>query len=221
MLIVEDEESLATRLEQKMRERGFAVDVADNGIDGAYIGIEYPIDFALIDIGLPQKDGISVIKEIRDADKHYPIIILTARGSWEEKVAGLDAGADDYLTKPFHMEELVARMNALIRRVGGSSENTLESGNIVLNPATQEVTVDGNPITLTAYEYRLLQYMMLNRGKVLSKMALMDHIYDEDSERDSNVIEVFVVRLRRKLDPNGDQNPIETLRGRGYRLIDR
>jgi len=178
---------------------------------------EYPVDIAIIDLGLPGQDGISVIRQLRKAQRDYPVLILTARSRWQDKVEGLEAGADDYLTKPFQMEELLARVRALIRRSGRWTQSELSSGPFLLDTTQQIVTLDGEKISLTAYEYRLLEYLVLHAGEILSKTTLTEHIYAEDDERDSNVIEVFIRRLRKKLDPSGDLQPIETLRGRGYR----
>jgi len=218
VLIVEDEEELRLQLYQRLTETGYAVDVAENGEEGLYIGKEYPIDVAIIDIGLPRLSGIEVIRNLREADKEFPILILTARGRWQDKVEGLEAGADDYLVKPFHMEELEARIKALLRRAAGLSQPTVSYGPITLNTTTQEVMLDGKLLELTAYEFKVIEYLMLNAGQVISKTELTEHIYAQDYDRDSNVIEVFVGRLRRKLDPDNRLKPIETLRGRGYRF---
>ena len=218
VLVVEDEAGIREQLAARLREEGFAVDTAADGEEGLYYGREYPVDLAIVDIGLPKLNGINLIQQLRAEQKSYPILILTARSRWHEKVEGLEAGADDYLVKPFHVEELLARVRALLRRAAGSAQSAIECGPVTLNTSTQEVSVDGSPLTLTAYEYRLLQYLMLNPGKVVSKAELTDHIYEEDSDRDSNVIEVFIGRLRKKLDPDNVTKPIETLRGRGYRF---
>jgi two-component system response regulator PhoP len=219
ILIVEDESRLREQLVSKFRQNGYALDSADNGEDGLYYGLEYPIDLAIIDLGLPKMSGIEIIEKIRGAGKTYPILILTARSRWQEKVEGLEAGADDYLAKPFHFEELLARVSALIRRSAGHAAPTLENGAIKLDTRTQDVFVNDDRLDLTAFEYRLLHYLMMNAGKVVSKMELTEHLYEEDSDRDSNVIEVFVGRLRKKIDPANNLHPIETLRGRGYRFI--
>ncbi len=218
ILIVEDELNLRQQLAEKFRQNGYALDWANNGEDGYYYGMEYPIDLAIIDIGLPGMSGLEVILKLREAGRTFPIIILTARSRWQEKVQGLEAGADDYLAKPFHFEELQARVSALIRRSAGHAAPTLENGEIKLDTRSQDVFVSGQCLALTAFEYRLLYYLMMNAGKVVSKMELTEHLYEEDADRDSNVIEVFVGRLRKKLDPAGELNPIETLRGRGYRF---
>ena len=219
ILIVEDESNLREQLAIKFRENGYAIDESKDGEDGLYYGMEYPIDLAVIDLGLPNMSGIELIEKLRNQGKTYPIIILTARSRWQEKVEGLEAGADDYLTKPFHFEELQARVSALIRRSAGHASPTIENGNIKLDTRTQDVFVNEDRLDLTAFEYKLLHYLMINTGKVISKMELTEHLYDEDTDRDSNVIEVFVGRLRKKLDPDNSLNPIETLRGRGYRFI--
>jgi len=218
VLIVEDDLALQEQLRNLLTKKGYAVDVASNGEEAIYFATEYPIDVAVVDLGLPDMSGLDVIKKLRAKQIKFPIIILTARSRWEEKVEGLEAGADDYLVKPFHNEELLARLNALIRRSAGLASATLVCGAIQLDTNAQQVIVDEQPIELTAYEYKMLEYMMLHSGRVISKSEITDHIYDQDFDRDSNVIEVFVGRLRKKLDPSGISKPIETLRGRGYRF---
>ncbi|NOQ94482.1 MAG: response regulator [Methylophaga sp.] len=218
ILLIEDEVHLREQITQQLRQQNLTVDAAEDGEEGLYQGSEYPYDVAIIDLGLPKLSGIDVIQQLRSKGKEFPILILTARGRWQDKVEGLEAGADDYLVKPFHFEELSARINALARRASGWSSSTLHCGPITLNPTAQEVKCDNQTVDLTAYEYRLLHYLMLHAGEVLSKTDLTDHIYEQDHDRDSNVIEVFIKRLRNKLDPNKTLNPIETLRGRGYRL---
>lgn len=218
ILVVEDEDSLLTQLKTRLKQEGYAVDGAANGEDGLYLATEYSFDAAIVDLGLPRLSGIETIRRTRAAGKTFPILILTARGRWQEKVDGLEAGADDYLVKPFHMEELLARLRALVRRAAGWAQAVLECGPVTLNTTTHEVTVGGAAVELTTYEYKVLEYLMLHSGQVVSKADLTEHIYEQDFDRDSNVIEVFVGRLRRKLDPAGEINPIETLRGRGYRL---
>ena len=219
LLIVEDEPNLRTQLEAKFRQAGYAVDSSGDGEEGLYYAAEYPIDLAIIDLGLPKMTGIELIRNLRKAGKDVPVLILTARNKWQDKVEGLEAGADDYLAKPFHFEELAARVKALIRRAAGQADPLITVGEVSLNTTTQDVKYGARLLDLTAYEYRLLHYLMLNAGKVISKMELTEHLYDEDSDRDSNVIEVFIRRLRKKLDPDGTLEPIETLRGRGYRYI--
>jgi len=218
ILVVEDEAALQQQLVSALEQLGWAVDRADSGRDGLYMGNEYPIDLAILDLGLPDIDGLEIMRAWRAEGRTFPVLILTARGRWNEKVTGLEAGADDYLVKPFHIEEVLARVRALIRRAGGWANAVLKAGNIRLDTVSQQVTVDAEAVTLTAFEYRLLEYLMLHAGEVISKTTLADHIYAEDSDRDSNVLEVLIGRLRRKLDPDGVYQPIETLRGRGYRF---
>lgn len=218
ILVVEDEVVLCDQIKKFLTGKGFAVDTANNGSDGYYLGKEYPIDAAIVDIGLPDFSGIELIQRLRKDDVSIPILILTARSRWQEKVEGLEAGADDYLVKPFHYEELLARLNALIRRSGGKAHPVLTHANIELDTAAQEVRVSGERLELTAFEYKVLEYLMFRKGEVVSKSVLTEHIYEEDFDRDSNVIEVFIGRLRKKLDPDGTTKPIETLRGRGYRI---
>ncbi len=218
ILVIEDEVHLREQLTQQLQKQNLTVDAASDGEEGLYFGLEYSYDVAIIDLGLPKLSGIEVIQQLRGAGKEFPVLILTARGRWQDKVEGLEAGADDYLAKPFHFEELSARIHALARRASGWANSTLSCGQITLNPSSQEVMLDKNKVDLTAYEYRLLHYMMLHAGEIISKTELVDHIYEQDHDRDSNVIEVFIKRLRSKLDPDKTLNVIETLRGRGYRL---
>jgi two-component system response regulator PhoP len=219
VLVVEDEPQLNQQLVTRFREEGYVVDAASDGEEGLYYGKEYPIDVGVIDLGLPKLSGIEVIRKLRSEGKTFPILILTARDRWQDKVEGLDAGGDDYLVKPFQMEELLARIKALLRRSAGWTQSQLSFPPLVLDTSSQQVTVEGNSIELTAYEYRVLEYLVLRAGQVISKTELTEHIYDQDFDRDSNVIEVFVGRLRRKLDPKNQWKIIETLRGRGYRFI--
>jgi len=218
VLIVEDDPKLNDQLQLFLKESGYSVDFALDGRDGLFMASEYPYDLAIIDLGLPVIDGVTLIKKVREKEIKYPILILTARDAWQEKVMGLDAGGDDYLTKPFHYEELLARINALLRRSVGLAKPTVECGPIALNTLNQEVHIHGDRLELTAYEYKVLEYLILHKGKVISKTELTEHIYAQDFDRDSNTIEVFVGRLRRKLDPKNEYKPIETLRGRGYRF---
>lgn len=218
ILIIEDEIHLREQLSQQLKKQNLTVDAAADGEEGLYFGMEYAYDVAIIDLGLPKLSGIELIQQLRSANKDFPILILTARGRWQDKVEGLEAGADDYLVKPFHFEELSARINALARRASGWANSILRCGPISLNPSSQEVSNNDENIDLTAYEYKLLHYLMLHAGEVISKTELTDHIYEQDHDRDSNVIEVFIKRLRNKLDPDKRLNIIETLRGRGYRL---
>jgi two-component system response regulator PhoP len=218
LLVVEDESLLRQQLEQGLTKQGYVVDAAEDGKAGLYYATEYEYDAAIVDLGLPEIDGISLIKEIRAEDKEFPILILTARGDWQDKVAGLDAGADDYVVKPFQMEEILARLNALLRRAAGFAKPKLEFGPLNLDLTAKRLTVDGNAVDLTAYEYKMLEYLMLHPGQVISKTELTEHLYAQDYDRDSNVLEVFVRRLRQKLDPEQTLKPIETVRGQGYRF---
>lgn len=218
LLLVEDEAEIREPLAERLRKQGYTVDVAADGREGLFLGREYAMDLGIIDIGLPQLSGIELIRELRKLDKHFPILILTARGNWQDKVEGLEAGGDDYLVKPFHVEELLARLNALLRRSAGWSQPVISAGPVELDTHAQRVRLDGAPVDLTAYEYKVLEYLMLHAGEVVSKSDLTEHIYEQDWDRDSNTLEVFVRRLRRKLDPSDQHKPIETLRGRGYRF---
>jgi two-component system response regulator PhoP len=218
VLLIEDDKRLADTLAGQLRNAGFAVDVSADGVDGLFLGEEYPIDLAIIDLGLPELPGLEVIRRLRKRGRDFPILVLTARSEWQDKVAGLEAGADDYLTKPFHVEELMARINALMRRAGGHARPEVTLGPFTVDLSGQRVFRGAEEIELTTFEYKVLHYFVMHPGEVVTKSELSEHIYEEDADRDSNVIEVFVGRLRRKLDPDGTLNPIETLRGRGYRL---
>ena len=218
VLLIEDETLLRERLAERLRQEGYAVDATGTGEEGLYLGVEYPIDVAIVDLGLPDIPGTEIISRWRKQDISFPVLILTARGRWEDKVAGLEIGADDYLVKPFQAEELLARLNALVRRAAGWTEAKLRCGPIILDTAAKTASVDGEGVELTAFEYKVLEYLMLHAGRVLSKTELTEHLYEDDSERDSNVLEVIVGRLRRKLDPQKDLNPIDTVRGQGYRF---
>lgn len=215
ILVVEDEPNLRSQLKTRLTESGYVVDVAEDGEEGLYFGNEYEYDAAIVDLGLPKLDGMDLIAQLRAGERDFPVLVLTARGNWQDKVEGLEAGADDYLTKPFQPEELLARLNALLRRAGGYASPVLEQGDLKLDTARKEVRVCDALIELTAYEFRVLEYLMLNPSRVVSKTELTDHLYEQDFDRDSNVIEVFVGRLRKKLDPI---NPIRTVRGQGYRF---
>ena len=218
VLIVEDEDTLREQICERFKDDGFAIDATGDGEEGLYLAREMPVDVAVIDLGLPGLDGMEIIRKVREEGHLYPILILTARDRWQDRVEGLEAGADDYLGKPFHLEELLARVRALLRRVGGWAHPLLEFDGMRIETREQKVTVAGEAVTLTAYEYKVLEYLAIKSGEVISKPALLDHLYEEDTERNTNVLEVFVRRLRRKLDPENKLNPIETLRGRGYRL---
>ncbi len=218
ILVLEDEPLLLSQLRDRLVASGFNVDTAADGEEGLYCALEYPIDLAVIDLGLPKLSGLDVVRGVRAAGKKVPLLILTARDRWQDKVEALQAGADDYVTKPFAFEEVLARIQALLRRSGGWASPQLQCGPVVLDTREQRVTVHGKPVELTTFEYRLLEHMMLRAGEVLSKSELTDRLYEHDAERDSNTIEVFVGRLRKKLDPDESLEPIETLRGRGYRF---
>jgi two-component system response regulator PhoP len=218
ILVVEDEQILRESLKRELAAAGFSVDVAADGEEGLYAGREFPVDLAIIDLGLPKLPGLDLIRTLR-AERHtFPILVLTARDRWQDKVAGLDAGADDYVTKPFQFEEVIARVQALLRRAGGWASPVLSCGPVVLDLRSQTVAVHGEAVDLTTFEYRLLEHMMMRAGDVISKAELTERLYEQDFERDSNTIEVFMGRLRRKLDPDDKLQPIETLRGRGYRF---
>ena len=218
LLVIEDDATLRETLTNKLGDAGFATEQAADGKEGLHYALEYPIDLAIIDIGLPEMSGLDIIREVRKQGKSYPILILTARDRWEDKVDGLDAGADDYVVKPFQFEEVIARVNALVRRSGGWASSIMTAGPISLDLSRQEVKVNDAVIELTSYEYKIIEYLIVRAGQVISKTELTERLYDQDFERDSNVIEVFVGRLRRKLDPDNTIQPIETLRGRGYRF---
>jgi len=220
ILVVEDHDRLGSQLKLTLEQNGYAVDWVTDGENGLFHGREYDYDLAIIDLGLPKLDGVSLIKQLREQEKEFPILILTARGNWQDKVEGLESGADDYLVKPFVNEEMLARLNALLRRSGGMSSPEIHLGPITLNTARKELKKDEDVIDLTSYEYNCLEYLVLNRDKVISKTELTEHLYDQDFDRDSNVIEVFVGRLRKKIDPTGDLKPILTVRGQGYRIND-
>ncbi|MDH3839531.1 MAG: response regulator transcription factor [Chromatiales bacterium] len=217
LLVVEDEQALRSTLAEQFADQGFIVDAAGDGVEGLYFATEYPIDLAIVDLGLPELPGMELIRRMRAAGKTCPVLILTARGQWQEKVEGLQAGADDYVVKPFHFEEVLARVQALLRRSGGWADAVLRSGTVSLDTRSQQVSVGGENVDLTSFEYRMLECLMLSAGKVMSKAELTDRLYNQDFERDSNTIEVFIRRLRKKLDPDNMLQPIETLRGRGYR----
>lgn len=217
--MVEDEAGIRDSLREQLVRAGFTVDTAPDGQEGLFSGTEYPVDVAIVDLGLPKISGLELIRRLREAGKTFPILVLTARDRWQDKVEGLEAGADDYVSKPFHFEEVHARLQALIRRAGGFASPELVCGPIVLDTRRQTVRVDDRPVDLTTYEYRLLEHFMLRSGEVLSRTELSERIYEEELERDSNVIEVYMMRLRRKLDPEDKIKPFETVRGRGYRFV--
>ena len=212
LLVVEDDKDLNRQIVTALENAGYAVDKAFDGEEGLYLGETEPYDAVILDLGLPKVDGVSVLQGWRRAGKLMPVLILTARDRWSDKVAGFDAGADDYVTKPFHVEELLARVRALLRRAAGHATSELVCGPVRLDTRASRVVVDGNPVKLTSHEYRLLAYLMHHQGRVVSRTELVEHLYDQDFDRDSNTIEVFVGRLRKKL----GVDVIETVRGLGY-----
>jgi two-component system response regulator PhoP len=218
LLLVEDEAPLREQLATQLQRNGYAVDSAADGREALYLIQEYDYDLAIIDLGLPMVDGLSVIRKTRELQKRFPILVLTARGRWQDKVEGLEAGGDDYVVKPFQIEEVIARLNALLRRTSGFASPLLEFEQLTIDTAKQKVSVAGTPVELTAFEYKALLYLTHRHGQVISKTELTEHLYDQDFDRDSNVIEVFIGRLRKKLDPEHTLNPITTVRGRGYRF---
>lgn len=218
VLLIEDEPQLREQLIARLRGEGFAVDATGSGTEGVFLGSEYPIDVAIVDLGLPDLPGLEIIHRWREADLSFPVLILTARTRWEDKVAGLEMGADDYLVKPFQTEELIARLRALVRRAAGWTEAKLRCGPVVLDTAAKHATVNNEPIELTAFEYKVLEHLMLHTGRVVSKSELSEHLYEDETDRDSNVLEVIIGRLRKKLDPSRELNPVETIRGQGYRF---
>jgi two-component system, OmpR family, response regulator len=215
LLVVEDDKDLNRQLVSALSDAGYVVDKALDGEEGHFLGDTEPYDAVVLDIGLPKMDGVTILEKWRANNRLMPVLILTARDRWSDKVQGFDAGADDYLTKPFHVEELLARIRALLRRAGGHATNEISVGTVVLDTKSSKVVVDGNPVKLTSHEYRLLAYLMHHKGRVVSRTELVEHMYDQDFDRDSNTIEVFVGRLRKKL----DTDIIQTVRGLGY-LID-
>ena len=218
LLIIEDEQDLLADIKTRLKAENYIVDTSSDGNEGYFFATEYPLDAAIIDIGLPGMTGIEIIQKLREQGHTLPILILTARSRWQEKVEGLEAGADDYLVKPFQMEELIARLKALLRRATGSASTDLSCGCITLKVETQQVVRDDKIIEVTAFEYRLLEYLIRHSTEAISKTRLADYLYPHDDDRDSNVIEVLIGRLRKKLDPDGKLKPIETLRNRGYRF---
>jgi two-component system, OmpR family, response regulator len=214
ILVVEDDPDLNRQLSLALTEAGYVVDKARDGEDGHFLGDTEPYDAVVLDIGLPKRDGLSVLEAWRRAGRKFPVLILTARDRWSDKVQGIDVGADDYLTKPFHMEELLARLRALMRRAAGHVTSELVCGPVRLDTRSSRVSVSGSPIKLTSHEYRLLAYLMHHTGRVVSRSELVEHIYDQDFDRDSNTIEVFIGRLRKKL----GVDVIQTVRGLGYCL---
>lgn len=216
VLILEDDPDLSRQLSRALTDAGYAVDVANDGEEGHFLGDTEPYDAVVLDLGLPKIDGVTVLERWRRDGKDFPVLILTARDRWSEKVAGFDAGADDYLTKPFHTEELLARLRALTRRAAGHTTSTIECGALTVDTRGARVFIDGAPVKVTSHEFRMLSYLAHHQDRVISRSELVEHIYDQDFDRDSNTIEVFVGRLRKKI----GQDRIETVRGLGYRLVD-
>ncbi len=214
VLVVEDDQDLNRQLVTVLSDAGYAVDTALDGEEGYFLGDTEPYDLVVLDLGLPKMDGLSILEQWRRSERNMPVIILTARDRWSDKVAGIDAGADDYLAKPFHMEELLARARAQMRRASGHAKSELVCGAVRLDTNSARVTCDGQPVKLTSHEYRLLSYLMHHNDRVVSRTELVEHLYDQDFDRDSNTIEVFVGRLRKKL----PSDLIETVRGLGYRM---
>ncbi|MBB4121601.1 response regulator transcription factor [Martelella radicis] len=214
ILLIEDDENLNRQLAQMLKESDYVVDCAYDGVEGHFLGETEPYDAVILDIGLPQMDGVTILEKWRAAGRKMPVLILTARDRWSDKVAGIDAGADDYVTKPFHIEEVMARIRALIRRAAGHAASTIHCGPIALDVKASKATLNGELLRLTSHEYRLLSYLMHHQGEVVSRTELTEHLYDQDFDRDSNTIEVFVGRLRKKVGPEW----IETVRGLGYRM---
>jgi two-component system response regulator PhoP len=218
IIIIEDDHALRNLLQEQLKSAGFDVDSCADGEEGLYRATEFSYDLAIIDIGLPKLSGMEVIKRLRENQQTFPILILTARSSWQDKVNGLNAGADDYMVKPFQVEELVARSHAMLRRAAGYAVSNIVQGPITLDLQTKDIYVNDKMIQLTAFEFKLAEHFMTHPNKIVSKMELMDYLYNDYEDRDSNVIEVLITRLRKKLDPDSSIKPIETLRGRGYRF---
>lgn len=219
LLLIEDDPALRQALARQLEADGYRVDQAADGEDGLFQAREYPVDLAIVDLGLPKLNGLAVVQRLRAEGRPIPILILTARGSWQDKVVGLESGADDYLVKPFEFPELAARVKALLRRSLKATSDVLQLGPVAIDFPAQVARLNGEVLDLTAYEYRLLEYLVRERARVVSKQELSDYLYPHDEDRDSNVLEVLIGRLRRKLDPGGSLQPIETLRGRGYRFV--
>ena len=218
LLVVEDDARLRARLAGHFRDAGWVVDEAPDGAEAQYLADEYPCDIAIVDLGLPDVSGLDLVRRWRSEGKVMPILILTARADWQDKVGGLEAGADDYVTKPFYLEEVEARLDALLRRVEGRRRTVADFGPLRIDFSARRVHRGDEEIALTTYEYNTLTYLAHRAGEVVARAELLDHLYDRDSDRDSNVLEVFVGRLRKKLDPDGSLAPIETVRGVGYRF---
>ncbi len=217
ILVIEDEPMLLNQISSQLAKAGFMVDQCSDGREGLYIANEYPLDAAIVDIGLPGLSGLEIVATLRKQGNLLPILLLTAQSSWQDKVVGLEAGADDYLAKPFQFEELLARTKALLRRAASITDSVLTMGPICLNTATQIVSIHNETVNLTSFEYRLLELLIRNQGNIINKQTITDYLYSHGDDHDSNVLEVLISRLRRKLDPDGVLNPIQTVRGRGYR----
>ncbi|HEX7890708.1 MAG TPA: response regulator transcription factor [Ramlibacter sp.] len=218
LLLIEDDAALRQGLARQLEAEGYRVDQAADGAEGLYFAQEYPVDLAIVDLGLPKVNGLTIVQRLRAEGKQIPLLILTARSTWQDKVAGLEAGADDYLVKPFDYPELAARVKALLRRSLKAVSDVIAFGPLELDFPAQTVCLDGAPLELTAFEYRLLEYLVRERARIVTKQELSDYLYPHGEDRDSNVLEVLMGRLRRKLDPEGKLAPIETVRGRGYRF---
>jgi len=218
LLLVEDDAALRLGLARQLENEGYRVDQAKDGEEGLFLAREYPFDLAIVDLGLPKLNGLTIVQRLRAEGRTMPLLILTARGSWQDKVSGLEAGADDYVTKPFEYPELAARVKALLRRSMKAASEVVAFGPISLDFSAQAVKLDGEALELTAFEYRLLEFLVRERARVVPKQELADYLYPHGEDRDSNVLEVLIGRLRRKLDPEGKLAPIETVRGRGYRF---
>jgi len=218
LLLIEDDAALRQGLARQLEAEGYRVDQAGAGDEGLFLAREYPFDLAIVDLGLPKVNGLSIVQQLRAEGRTMPLLILTARGSWQDKVAGLEAGADDYVTKPFEYPELAARVKALLRRSVQAASDVLTLGPLTIDFSGQAAQLSGAPLELTTFEYRMLEYLVRQRARVVTKQELSDYLYPHGEDRDSNVLEVLIGRLRRKLDPQGKLAPIETIRGRGYRF---
>ena len=218
LLLIEDDDALRQGLARQLEAEGYRVDQAADGAEGLFLAQEYPFDLAIVDLGLPKVSGLTIVQRLRAAGRAVPLLILTARGTWQDKVAGLEAGADDYVVKPFEYPELAARVKALLRRAIKAASEVLALGPMAIDFSSQSIRLHGEPVELTAFEYRLLEYLVRERARVVTKQELADYLYPHGEDRDSNVLEVLIGRLRRKLDPDGSLAPIDTVRGRGYRF---
>mgnify|MGYP000515238117 CR=1 FL=1 len=219
ILLVEDDKEIQGQLQKLLERREFQLSLADDGIEALYHVGEYEIDLAIVDLGLPKMDGLELIRKLRDGQQTFPILVLTARSAWKAKVEGLDAGADDYLTKPFQPEELLARVNALLRRSSGRTSSRVELGPLSLDTRSNAIYLNELELDLTAFEFKVLEQFLMQPNKIITRSMLIDRLYDQQEDRDSNVVEVIIARLRKKLDYDGGYRPIETLRGRGYRFV--